>query len=393
MKKNKPALLQPEEFEKIQSEVLEKVFRVSPQQKKLDIVEDNNFLKHILSCDKEICSFAFGSIGERLHNLAQNLDLDHPEVQTGEFLSSFTHENGCEKIIQFIKLCDLAIQNNLTVLDKSFTKSVTKSIFPNVKFSMNLLRNRQQFVRLFADASTRARLRKLKEVREVTTMAHRVVSAWESVGGLKSYERFGNFYEDQIKESQKRADLFKEYGMSGLRIETQKIIKEIGSAKEYKYYGFQRVSMTVAALALARMHDSTLRNDFIQIPASLFDFDFEHGSLEPANHHRNWYEYHPMIFPVHKMENNDKMEEIVSYLESFPEANGKPIFDHYVALVPGVYLPAGVAYYDTSRNYREFDSEISAHIAFNLLLIKKKCIVPALLGEKDGKFYFICFWE
>ena len=60
----------------------------------------------------------------------------------------------------------------------------------------------------------------------------------------------------------------------------------------------------------------------------------------------------------------------MQHLEAFPELGGKPVFDHFLVVVPG----------------------LDGDMAHEKELISEGRIIPVLLGERDGKCYFISYW-
>ena len=93
--------------------------------------------------------------------------------------------------------------------------------------------------------------------------------------------------------------------------------------------------------------------------------------------------YCPVVLPLHEVaEKPEKIVEVINRLESFPEAANKPIFDHYIVLVPAF------AVVDLGR-HGEIKSQDTPDY---WQLIKKGECVPLLIGEKDGKCYFICYF-
>ena len=74
---------------------------------------------------------------------------------------------------------------------------------------------------------------------------------------------------------------------------------------------------------------------------------------------------------------------VIDHLESFPDAAGKPIFDHYLILTPSFARvnidKRGNTSVKATPNYWD--------------LIKNNECVPILLGECNGKCYFICYYS
>ena len=83
--------------------------------------------------------------------------------------------------------------------------------------------------------------------------------------------------------------------------------------------------------------------------------------------------------------------EIISTLDNFPDANGKPIFDHYGIIVPSIQYKLNYIN-DECNMIQNFSNSIDSSKALDKILIKGKHIHPIIIGEKDGKCFFICHW-
>ena len=92
-----------------------------------------------------------------------------------------------------------------------------------------------------------------------------------------------------------------------------------------------------------------------------------------------------------------RMKELVEFLESFPEASGHPLFDHYRVLVPGLDYPninqAKPAYRKASGEAVEFMNAEAAQYDFDRYLVENGHVPAILLGERDGDHYFISYWK
>jgi len=395
-----------EKLSEIQNRINSKIFEVSDRVD--NQIKSYNFIEEILAYGEHICELALADFGIRLHDVAKDLDFDHPEIN--HFFSSFMIDD--RKLIQFLKLCSLAETNNLTDLMPIFSKCMTKSIFPDIKTSLHILKNQQQFIRLFKNKEDRTRLRSSKTVRpiELSVSAKKLSGIWDNVTSLEVYTRFGNYYKDQIEKVTKRADVYKQLRLESMCAEILGSIQEFGVFEE-SYYGFQRISITIAAIVLAKMHNYTLDlSQCIKVPSSNFaGYDFIEGQplcFVPGATSNSWtavqknqsdFTYMPMAYPLHTLEMPSRINKIVAHLEAFPEADGKPIFDQFIVVVPGIGHTWDVDgkfwIFDTFGKKQHFPFLINAKLALDTILIKEKYITPVLLGEKDGKIYFIGFWE
>lgn len=147
---------------------------------------------------------------------------------------------------------------------------------------------------------------------------------------------------------------------------------------EDMHYGFHRITMTNAAVILAKMHQF----DFCGLleKGQLFDTD-NYRIFVPKDVHggeSEFYQYSPRAYPLNELKElaPTRVLEIIERLEMFDEANGKAIFDHYVVIVPGYRIEKN------TRSVQEMDTT----------LIQRQAVTPIVLGERDGKCYFICYW-
>ena len=87
----------------------------------------------------------------------------------------------------------------------------------------------------------------------------------------------------------------------------------------------------------------------------------------------------------------DGVRKIVDTLESFPEANGKPVFDHFGVIVPSVIYSES-CFRDSIGLIRKIDDMQELSVLLDRSLVKTKSVIPVLIGERDNKCYFISLW-
>jgi hypothetical protein len=398
-----------DKFSLIQKNLSAKIFELSESTRPWQPVEDRNFFIEVAKYGKDICELALGDLGVRLYEMSDILDLNHPEIKSGSFMTSIEGEDIFEKLKQFLCLCKLAKEHQLDAITSSFSKCMTKTIFSDAKLSLQKIQNQQQYVRLLRDDSKREQIRSIKQIRtiDLSLPIKKFSGMWDSLSSLEVHGRFGNYHQEQLQKITQRAEVYKQLRLESMYSEIQGYIKEFGDAFEEGYYGFQRISIALAAVILAKMHNCTLdENKFppaIYMPAGNFDFDFMEGQSicftstgTAVQKSMPDFTYSPMTYPIGKLEVPEALGKIVAHLEAFPEADGKPIFDQFVVVVPGVNPHWGYPacyFFDKSGKKRQFADGMDLKIALDTMLIKEKYIIPAVLGEKDGKCYFIGFWE
>ena len=124
--------------------------------------------------------------------------------------------------------------------------------------------------------------------------------------------------------------------------------------------------------------------------AKFGDYDFMLGSnIEEID-------YGPRLYPIYDFEDimPEDVKSVIKLLDKYPECNGYPIFDNFWVLVPGVAYPENCqsSFYDETGMIRDFNSMEDAYKALDKIFLKGQHVVGAVLGEVDGKLYFISYW-
>lgn len=402
-----------EKIKEVQKNILENIFKTQIVENECSMQTFSNIIDDI-----EICNLAFGDLGHKLFETIAEIDNDHPEVKYGKFLSSFNKEE-FDNISGYLSLCKLANQNNLDFVISMFSKHITKSIF-DAKNEIGFLKNRQNFVRLLKNPEARDSLRKIKQTRPIGfANDKKLYELWQCNIDFSRFVRFGDFYLEEIEIVNKKIDIYRSLGFNLLAKEIELSLTDYQEKSDLNYYGFQRITVTIAALSLAKLHGYKLQvvNSIssIKVPANQYDY-IEGKSLWnyiPSSNEA-WggyvglpvkledYDYMPLVIPLHDMEIiPDRMKEVINHLEKFPEAENKPIFDHYLIISPGPKYPRTnkeslfdvFDVFDKSGKKNSFSDPILAKKFLDNTLINEGHLTPILLGEKDGKCYFICFWE
>lgn len=357
--------------------------------------EPSLFLSEFAKYGDLVAEEALGDLGVKLFELTTQLDFDHPEVKSTDFMLAKSSET-FERLHQIVKLYLLARDNNLTAITNQFSKKIAKSVIPDIKSCLELIKNKQ-FVRLFTQDS-RDYYRQKKEIRSIELVSKKMIGFWDRVSEATSYARFENYCEKEIEKITKKIQVYEQLRMNALVSEMETSIKEFNETYDDNYYGFQRVPMTIIAIVLAKLHNCYMVGESqIMVPAN--NFIGFNGIAPPVGFAENGigllqkmqdYQYMPAAYPATELIISDKMKSVLDHLDSFPEANNKAIFDHFVVVVPGVWAtdPA-----DPLLKGKSYSNTFSMKVSLDQALIQEQYVLPILLGEKDGKCYFICFWE
>jgi hypothetical protein len=334
---------------------------------------------------------AFGKYAEKIRAFINSIDLSHPHIR--EVYGYLFEESFCLNVVELLELADYAKQKGLTrVLPMVGNKVFNNS---NIKELDSPINNRRN-IRLLKTKEDRKLARSFKKAQNIDLCA--IVKHGEDIWACQPslfdyFIRYSTAYKDEIAFAKKKFTRYMDLGCSGLAkhiIDSVELLKkQINEA----YYGFNRITMTNAAVILAKMHNYKLVTDWscterkyrISIPVEkLYRFELDQKSTS--------YEYEPRVYPVHLLKMPDSVAKIVDYLEAFPQAEGKAIFDQYVVIVPSPSIKSA-GFIDPEGNKCIFNNKEEATKELDIILISGNYIQPILLGEKDGKCFFICFWK
>lgn len=359
-------------------------------------------LRKIYDSNHDLLRYAFGDLGVNLGRYTQSLDLNHPDVISvldGLFQDGQRFSQAC---LELLGLAEYARHQGMShvfpdmgslLVREMLSKAVVKRLDTT---SLNRLQ-----VRLIKDPAERdgMRLTKKMQVIDLEGVFRKGEEAWASQpDSFKKFLRFDSAYDEELEAARKKMRRYEELGCHALAKEIAKSIEAFSQNVEQSYYGFNRITMTNAAVVLAKslgfsffcqpLYTST---PAIRMSESYFeDFNFDASGLVGP---KRTYIYNPKVYPFHQLRDiaPDSVLQTVGKLESFPEANYKPIFDHYGVIVPS-FIYNFDSFYDKSGLLLKYDTIESCNRDLDRALIKTKSIYPIVVGEKDGKAYFVCYW-
>ena len=305
---------------------------------------------------QEISNLAFGdSMAKLLYSIGPELDFEHPEVKCGKFVS--LTDDQANKTLEFLYLCEIVLKSDLTHIQEDIYKCLSR-IVPDIRPILLKLKNHQKMVRMFASEEKRRMLRDAKEAKmiELFSSVKRFMGIWDAIDSLEVYARGGSYYQDQINFVKSKIDVYSKMRLTHMVAELETSLAEFNQNVDENYYGFQRVPMVVVSVLLAKMMGGNISGSNITFP-------YQYRGYSDAIYYR------PMACPWNSnlstpLPNLDKLKAVIQHLDHFPEANYKPIFDHFIVVSPNFPERDGFTYQS----------------------------IYALLGEKDGKCYFIYYW-
>lgn len=392
-----------------------------------------SLLFRVIECDDDLLEFTLGKVGQKLRLFAQDVDFQHPEIVSifdGVIANDQVFAQECMELLVLGEFArDHNLQRIIPVLGRALTK---ESLNRNIIKKIDVPANNRMHVRLLKDCKEREDIRMTKRMQiiDLQSVYKKGEETWNAQpDNFTKFLRFDTAYQDDLKMAEKKATRYEELGCTSLAAEVRKSIESFREHMEQSYYGFNRITMTNAAVILAKSlgytytppqdaggssYGSWRTEGKITVNRKFFDkynFDPEQtmefspivssvvGSPIFTQKIQDPYNYEPRVYPLHEFSDivTDNISKTVSLLEEFPDAGNKPIFDHFGVIVPGVAFPLEIQkMYTFSDEQGIAQSYASREVALKNLdsiLIKGKYFHPIIVGERDGKCYFICYWN
>jgi len=304
---------------------------------------DNIFLKTLCESRKDDIIAVLGNrCGSILYDLCSDLNLSHPDL--GKVFPKLL----TDAILDGINVSVFCREKGLKYIYPHLRKML-KSEFREVEHEFDCLK---VAARLFKHNKREAlRQRKSIQLIDLSGVYKRGRTVWDGLpSDFNLYIRNSEFESNELEKYEKQVQRFKDLGCKSMSEEIQKYIDVFKQAFEEAYYGFRRITVTNAALICAKVNGYEWSNQIV-------------NQVIQCN-------YEPAVYPSTCFLLPEKIIKIIGLLDTWPETGGCPIFDYYVLLIP---------------RFRSWLSQL-CDVEF---LFKNNSITPVLLGEKDGKCYFI----
>lgn len=386
----------------------------------------------LLATDDEVIEYSLGKLGHKLKAIAKEVDYGHPELQNifdGILADNQDFSRECTELVTLAKL---ARSENLTTILPAIGRTVVKEFDRNIVRKIDTPANNRMHVRLLKSKEEREKIRFAKKMQiiDLQGVYKKGEEYWTSQpDNFRRFLRFDTTYQEDMKKAETKARCYEELGCLSLAEEVRRSVEVFKEHIDQSYYGFNRITMTNAAVILAKSLGFTYTPPKAPISGGLyiggsdertgriivqrkffgrFDFDPQH-ILEFSPHISEVAArpvftekpvepllYEPRVYPLYEFQ--DVMPEGVSrtigLLEEFPDAHGKPIFDHFGIIVPGVNFPRVEPweFTDDAGILQRFQTREDALKALDKILVKGRYFYPIIVGEKDGKCYFVSFF-
>ena len=364
-------------------------------------------LRIIHDASQELLEFAFGHFGKKLGYLASILDMTHPDL-VSIFDGSFSDDQEFSKqCVQFLAMAEYAKNNDLNhIFPLLGSLLIKESLDKNIVRKIDSISCNKSYARMILNSDEREAIRFSKKMQTIDLQAFykKGEEAWNSQpDNFKQFIRYDAAYLRELKQAERKMKRYQELGCHSLASEICKSIDLFRENMEQAYYGFNRITMTSAAVILAKSLGYSFNPSYqlsvgghvmrveaqVTINRSFFtDYYFDSSLVVDANYH-----YEPKVYPFHELKEiaSPEVMHTINMLEKFPEANDKPIFDHFGVIVPTIAYKNKM-FNNENGILQDYENLEDATRDLDKIFIKKKFFYPIIVGEKDGKCFFICYW-
>lgn len=362
-----------------------------------------SLLMQLLQTDDEIIHWSLGDLGQKLKVFAQEIDYSHPDIKT-LFDGALTDEQDFSKNCrELLSLASLAKEKQLNRV-LPFLGQIIVNHSPDVVQEITRPTHFQPHVRLLKDPEEREEIRLLKKMQavELAALYRRGEDLWQALpDNFNKFLRFETAYQEEIKKAEKKANRYAELGCTSLAEEINKNIEQFRQEMDQPYYGFNRITLMNAAIILAKSLGYYYQTQhFLSFQEEISDRvlvkrEFFTSCNFTTLDLRDLFVYEPRVYPLHDFWDiaPKSLPKTIKTFENFPELGEKPLFDYYGILVPGIAFPHHEPIFVNQQGLiQSYSSMEEATKEFDKMLVKNGFLLPIIVGERDRKCYFICYF-
>lgn len=377
------------------------------------------FFQTLINADDDLIYFALGELGQKLKSFIKSIDYHHPDIMTFFDGSISDDHEFSQKCLELLKIGEFAKQQNLLKIvpdlgQHVFKESMSRQLIKQIVAP----KNSRMYVRLLSDPQERSRIRATKKMQtiDLSSVFNKGEDFWQALpDNFLKFLRFDFAYKEDIENAEKKAARYEDLNCFSLAEEIRKSIKDFKEYMDQSYYGFNRITMTSAAVILAKSSgfDFVPNNCEITVSRKFFEkFNFDSNALITCppkasrfsgknvliQNNLSDFEYQPRIYPLHELYDiaSEKTKKILYTLETFPDAGNKPIFDHFGIITPSLNFPLLkdklYTFLDGNGILQSYNEREDAIKSLDKILISKGYLHPIIIGERDGKCYFVCYF-
>jgi len=382
-------------------------------------------LKTIAEAPDDLVKEVLGSTGMRLKRFAIRVNLNHPDIE------SYFGMLGQPAV----ELCKVAAEAlTAATADKSQGKeivSLEKDFTANEGWVKSLRFMQQPNARLLGGLEDRKNQRGIKQQIKSVGLKSVFQGGENAFYGrpthFKRFARGSSYYHEELKDLKARQDLFVAKNMPEMSHAFAKRMRSLEESVS-DLLGFYRIKPDEAAVTLARLHGFKWNNSgIVTISSTFFDgchfwsegaviSESEEDKAEgmkkalilntrfvPTNVGSVFFNYQPRMYPLSLWETRvstpSTVQKIIDRSEHFALLNRSPFFDYYWVLVPSINIAHPLIQKQKDHyTVREGGSNVvyadatEAAFSVDTILVKEGCVVPIIIGERDGRCYFVSHW-
>lgn len=349
-----------------------------------------------------------GDFGTKMFDFFSSVDLDHPDLNNC-FEGLFDKNSNFSHFIQeFLKICDIAENQNLNMVSDCLKLSASEYIKQNFEqyCKIDIPENNKCNVRLLKDKNKIFNIRQHKKMQIIDLQAtyKKGMSFYSNhPNDFYKYLRFDESLIFELQKMEQKAQRYEQLGCSLLANEIRKNLANYQEHAKNTYFGFNRITMSSASVILAKSLAFEMKSENVNCEFNTDNLkiqiskDYIKGVEFLSNTKIEYFEYEPVIYPMHIFDCvlTANIKNVINILDNFPEANDKPIFDFFGIIVPSVKIPthdSSYAYIDMSGCEKRHQIYEDVKLDFDKYMISNNIFNPMIVAEKDHKCYFISCW-
>lgn len=344
------------------------------EQGKQDVFD---FIKYILSYDKEVACYASGDeFMQVLSEFADRYDLSHPDIE--DVILTFTQESIRDKsILEYLDIAEYIYKKNTSAFRDDWRRLGAHKIFRNLQADTERLRSESISVRFLKNKDELTKARAAKKPKRLNP------TAISSSTTVEDFMRYGNRHQKELDQLQFRHQLLESQRYTSMLEFVEQRLVSLKTIVNDNYRNFQRIDMRQAAML------SAIQSGFVSVGPEL-QASKKKLNITISNHRGDAVAGRLISYPIVKTDNT-KMSKVLENLDNFKEINGKPMFDHYVIVMPTLQVSEGHG--DCIVDDQVVKLSNKEHSEIDRVLVERNRVTPLLLGERESKMYLISLWE
>lgn len=416
------------EMEKITQEMLEGLRKRSNESISSTRPDSVNgaLLEKIREADHEVLKTIIGeAFADKLKALSDVIDFTHPALPES-LVKGLAEDNIFAKTLsELLVVATKTKDQSLPMLSQLIQDTLIKG--KEYRESFNAIVKPP--TRCIGDAKQRDVARSGKKMKNIDLKEWQKnsIKTWNTYPStFRVFVRQSDYRQKELEASSARSAKLEAIGATVLASSMSKSVEQMNKFVNETYIGFYKLKMVDASVILAKVHNATFHNTsnetgIITMPRKLFDehkfwLEGEINFPVSKDHRKNpkrkatvhvkgfiipdYYTFSPRSYPIHEFSATKPphIQEAIDVCESHPDIDGKVAYDQYWVVVPGLELTQETFNFTSSWILRQgdtcerFDTQEEIQSALDVRLTEAGVLHPVLLGEKDGKCYFIALW-